>query len=46
MLRRKLVLILGLALLTGSLAAFSYAKKICIPCTSYCKTHPNSPRCN
>jgi hypothetical protein len=19
--------------------------KLCIPCTSYCKTHPNSPRC-
>ncbi len=20
--------------------------KLCIPCTSYCKTHPNAPRCN
>lgn len=19
---------------------------LCIPCTGYCKTHPNSPRCN
>jgi len=19
---------------------------LCIPCTNYCKTHPNSPRCN
>ena len=20
--------------------------KLCIACTSYCKTHPNAPRCN
>jgi hypothetical protein len=20
--------------------------KLCIPCTNYCKTHPNAPRCN
>jgi len=19
---------------------------LCIPCTQYCKTHPNAPRCN
>ena len=19
--------------------------KLCIPCTAYCKTHPNAPRC-
>jgi len=19
---------------------------LCIPCTPYCKTHPNAPRCN
>ena len=20
--------------------------KLCIPCTAYCKAHPNAPRCN
>jgi len=46
---KKLLLVLAFAMFTGSLAGNITAtpkKKLCIPCTAYCKTHPNSPRCN
>jgi hypothetical protein len=33
---------------TGNLNRETVLKNpsLCIPCTSYCKTHPNAPRCN
>jgi hypothetical protein len=27
-------------------SALKPGTKLCISCTNYCKTHPNSPRCN
>ncbi|HST11790.1 MAG TPA: hypothetical protein VLL05_15550 [Terriglobales bacterium] len=46
---KKFLLVLALAMFTGSLAGNITAtpkKKLCIPCTPYCKAHPNAPRCN
>jgi hypothetical protein len=49
------VLVLAVLALTGTLgardagsttAALKPGTKLCIPCTNYCKTHPNAPRCN
>jgi hypothetical protein len=47
MLRRKLLLVLGLTMLGGTVAELAAAAThICIPCTAYCKKHPNADRCN
>jgi hypothetical protein len=47
MFSKKLLLVLALTMFSGSLAGTVTAKKkLCIPCTGYCKTHPNAPRCN
>jgi hypothetical protein len=47
MFSKKLLLVLALTMFGGSLAGTVTAKKkLCIPCTGYCKTHPNAPRCN
>ncbi len=27
-------------------AVLKTGTKLCIPCTAYCKAHPNAPRCN
>jgi hypothetical protein len=32
--------------LTFAQTTANTTKKDCIPCTPYCKAHPNSPRCN
>jgi hypothetical protein len=46
MLQRKLLLVLGLTMLSGSAFEVGAAvKHICIPCTAYCKKHPNADRC-
>ena len=46
MLARKLLLVLGLTMLSGTAFEVGAAvKHICIPCTSYCKKHPNADRC-
>jgi hypothetical protein len=45
----RFLLVLAFAMFTGSLAGNITAtpkKKLCIPCTPYCKAHPNAPRCN
>jgi hypothetical protein len=47
MLRRKLLLVLGLTMLSGTVVELAAAaKSICIPCTAYCRKHPNADRCN
>lgn len=49
MMSKRFWLVLMLAMFTGSLAGNVMAapkKKLCIPCTPYCKAHPNAPRCN
>ena len=48
MLQRKLMLILALTILGGTLAGSvaQGTKPVCYPCNTYCKTHPNAPRCN
>ena len=47
MLRRELLLVLGLTLVSGTVVELvAAAKSICIPCTAYCKKHPNADRCN
>lgn len=46
---KRFLLVLAFAMFTGSLAGNITAtpkKKLCIPCTPYCKAHPNAPRCN
>ena len=46
---KRILLVFAFAMFTGSLAGNITAtpkKKLCIPCTPYCKTHPNAPRCN
>jgi hypothetical protein len=45
--RRKLLLVLGLLMLGGAAAELGAAvKKDCIPCSAWCKKHPNADRCN
>jgi len=45
--QRKLLLVLGLLMLGGAAAELGAAvKKDCIPCTAWCKKHPNADRCN
>ncbi|HZE26576.1 MAG TPA: hypothetical protein VE083_04275 [Terriglobales bacterium] len=47
MFSKKLVLVLALTMLSGTLAgSMTTKKKDCYPCKGYCKTHPNAPRCN
>ena len=46
MLSRKLLLALIVITLSGAVAAYAATSKICIPCTAYCKKHPNADRCN
>jgi len=47
MLTKKLLLVLAVTMVSGTLAgSMKTTKKDCIPCTGYCKTHPNAPRCN
>jgi hypothetical protein len=47
MFSKKLLLVLALTMFSGTLAGtITATKKICIPCTGYCKTHPNAPQCN
>jgi hypothetical protein len=47
MFSKKLLLVLALTMFSGTVAGTMTAtKKICIPCTGYCKTHPNAPQCN
>jgi len=49
MFSKRVLLVLALAMFSGSLAGtvtVTPKKKLCIPCTPYCKTHPNAPRCN
>jgi hypothetical protein len=46
---KKLLFVRAFALCTGTLAGNITAtpkKKLCIPCTPYCKAHPNAPRYN
>ena len=46
MFSKNLLLVLALTMFSGTLAGtMTPKKKICIPCTGYCKTHPSSPRC-
>jgi hypothetical protein len=46
MLRRKLLLVLGLTMLSGSVVELVAAVKgPCIPCSAYCKKHPTADRC-
>ena len=46
MLRRELLLVLGLVMLSGSVVELvAAAKGPCIPCSAYCKKHPNADRC-
>ena len=49
------VLVLAILGLAGTLGAndadsttpvLKPGTKLCIPCTNYCKTHPNAPICN
>jgi hypothetical protein len=45
---KRLVMVLLLTVVMGNLAGRVFAKpstKLCIPCTPWCKAHPNSPRC-
>ena len=47
MFSKRLLIVLALTILSGTLAgSLAQQKKDCIPCTAYCKTHPNAPRCN
>ncbi len=47
MFSKKLLLLLAVTMVSGTLAgSMTTTKKDCIPCTAYCKTHPNSPLCN
>jgi hypothetical protein len=47
MFTKKLLLVLAVTMVSGTLAgSMKTTKKDCIPCTAYCKTHPNAPRCN
>jgi hypothetical protein len=47
MFSKKLLLLLAMTMVSGTLAgSMTTKKKDCIPCTAYCKTHPNAPRCN
>jgi hypothetical protein len=46
MLRRNLLLVLGLAMLSGAVGELvAAAKGPCIPCSAYCKKHPTADRC-
>jgi hypothetical protein len=45
---KRSMLLLMLLMFVGTVAGKSIlpkSPKLCIPCTNYCKTHPNSPRC-
>ena len=45
---KRSMLLLMLVMFVGTVAGKSIlpkSPKLCIPCTGYCKTHPNSPRC-
>ena len=45
---KRSMLLLMLVMFVGTVAGKSIlpkSPKLCIPCTNYCKTHPNSPRC-
>lgn len=44
--RRKLLLVLGLVMLGGTVAELAASAKDCIPCSAWCKKHPNADRCN
>ena len=47
MFSKKIFVVMALMVFSVSLAAsVASNKKDCIPCTAYCKTHPNAPRCN
>ena len=47
MVARKLLLVLGLTMLSGAVFEVGAAvRHICIPCTAYCHKHPNADRCN
>jgi hypothetical protein len=47
MFSKKLLLLLAVTMVSGTLAgSMTRVKKDCLPCTAYCKTHPNAPQCN
>jgi hypothetical protein len=50
MFSRKLLIVLAFTVFAGGLAGTTEPVKkhppACYPCTGYCKTHPNDPRCN
>jgi len=46
---KRVVLILFVTLVVGNLTGKSVITRRvadCLPCTHYCKTHPNAPQCN
>ncbi len=46
---KRSLLLLTLVMFVGTVAGKSIlpkSPKLCIPCTNYCKTHPNAPQCN
>ena len=46
---KRSLLLLMLVMFVGTVAGTSIlpkSTKLCIPCTNYCKTHPNAPQCN
>lgn len=46
--QRKLLLALGFLMLSGGAFELGAAikKMDCIPCSAWCKKHPNADRCN
>lgn len=47
MLSKKFLLLLAMTMVSGTLAGtMTVTKKTCIPCTPFCKKHPNAPQCN